>query len=697
MKAWRLIRSCDVELPLTTEVLQPSRRKCYNLSFTSVTNGGDYQQRCYNHQEGGVTTIIATTGDNLHAWHTGWTLTAMLSPRPSVRVATRDAHGNVLNQFTSQHHIDDAEPDRPWALYLADTGRRFRLLAFDFDAKTIDGAAAADLDAKTIAGFLTDVGLEHVLCKSGPSGGRHVWVALAESIEAESVATLARLLRHVCPTLDISPLTNAATGCVRPPGAPHRNGGHSEIISGDLQALTNPTGTASQVMKLIENIADLVNDEEPLGVMEPSVKLPVDHHGRFYIPGPRRPLPTKSAAALKIDAASGDASAVLWQIIIGAAAARWRYADMAALVATEPGLEHVRTYRNRNARHARSRHEAEQTLKRQWDKAVRFVATTKRQIGDDPTFDLRAGAISEIAHSLQTRANASAGRWSAAGGPTDRRVLNVLCLLALQAVSSTIEADIRRVAIIAGIGRETARTALKRLAKDGWIRQVQQSHGVRGAIWSIDPKKVIHTSIDTSRSQAVPRPLGAGTAERTILISKLTQQLTDGTHDLFTQKALGHLAGNCYSLLGSAPKTLSQLVAEGITEIHLQRALDKLISAGVIIQTSLGWKRHRTDCRTRAVKYFGVTGTLKARTKRYMLERQLWSWWQAEYEWMRAPKVLKKKTPVTVEQGSLFHLPGISHARGLHPRKLNGRLDWRAARRIIETDQENSPLVLQSA
>ena len=108
--------------------------------------------------------------------------------------------------------------------------------------------------------MLDQAGIEHVICESGPTGGRHVWTALAESVDAETVATLARLARHVCPSLDLSPLSNAATGCVRPPGAPHRAGGRSTVLSGVLVALTSPTGTAEQVRRLVEALAQLVDD-----------------------------------------------------------------------------------------------------------------------------------------------------------------------------------------------------------------------------------------------------------------------------------------------------------------------------------------------------------------------------------------------------------------------------------------------------
>ncbi|EWT03746.1 hypothetical protein N864_18625, partial [Intrasporangium chromatireducens Q5-1] len=355
---------------------------------------------------------------------------------------------------------------------------------------------------------------------------------------------------------------------------------------------------------------------------------------------PRRPLPRVSAAALDEAAASGDASAVLWRVLIGAAAARWRHADIAALADTAPGLEHVRTYRDRSTRRPRGRGEAASVLARQWDKAVKYVASADRQIGDDPTFDARADAIAARVRAVQTRADAAAGRWTRGGGPADRRVLDVLCVLALQAVSAAVEADTRRLALLAGIGRETARTALLRLAEDGWITQTRPADGPHGAHWTIDPHGLIHTPPTDSRSQAVPRPAGAGAAERTSLLATLTARITDAAHDLFSlSPGLGHLAGNTYSRTSTDPQQLDDVArCIGASPAQARWLLDRLTEAGVLIHDRRGWRRPAHDRRTAAARSLGIDGRLAERAERYRIERELWAWWQAEEAWMNAPK-----------------------------------------------------------
>ncbi|MGO1200053.1 MAG: hypothetical protein ACTMKY_09185 [Dermabacteraceae bacterium] len=434
-----------------------------------------------------------------------WLLTQTISPRPTVRVASVDAYGETLNQYASTQRVGPTPPETPWAMYLTGTDQRFRLLCFDHDAKTAGAAAAAARDAETTAGILARAGLEPVVCASGSGGGRHVWAALAEPVDAETVATLARLTKHLCPTLDLSPMTNPAAGCVRPPGAPHRAGGVSEVITGSVGALTAPTGTAAQVRAAAEHVAQLVEAAEPAHVPTARRPLPVDKHQHRYLAGPRRPLPRASAAALEEDAAMGDASAVLWRILIGAAASRWRYEDVAALV-DRPGMAHVRTERSRGTRVPRTPAQAAERLAHHWNRAVQWVAANpRRESEEDPTFDERAGAIAARVRTIQQRADASAGRWTTPAGPTDRRVLDALCVLALQGLSASVEADIRRLGLLAGIGRETARTGLLRLAAEGWIAQHSPAEGTHAARWTIGPSAAIHSTPAEGRSQVDTR------------------------------------------------------------------------------------------------------------------------------------------------------------------------------------------------
>lgn len=612
-----------------------------------------------------------------------------------MRVAAVDAYGAVLNEYRpgGDRRVDDDAPQRPWAVYLAGTDHRYRLLAFDLDAKTPDAAPAAERDSLTIAAILADAGLAAVICESGPTGGRHVWTALSESVDAETIATLARLMRHLCPTLDLAPLTNPATGCVRPPGAPHRAGGASRVLSGDAAALAAPRGTVQHVHAIVERLAASITPES-VAASDATNEIPTDAHQRLYLPGPRRELPPASAAALDENAAHGDASSTLWRVLIGAAAARWRHADVAALVDQHAGLEHLRSRREGAARAPRSSAAAAAILRRQWDKAVRYVAGSDRRRGSDPTFDARASDVAAHVRALQERADAAAGRWSRGGGPADRRVLDALSVLALQAVSTVLEADIRRLALHTGLGRETARTSLHRLAADGWIARDSCADGPHGARWNIDPHYVLHRNPGVTRSQADPRPgtlPAAGSALRRLLLDELTARAAASRHDVFTYgRSLGLHAGNIYARLTSAPTPLARLAARLADDASTLLAPLQLLSRyGLTRENTLGWLATELERRDVAAATLVVTGRLDARRARYRLERELWAWWQAEQTWMTSRRTQKRSRHHPTQFALLPDAQLNRH--GGHPRRPDGRADYRVARTYVRVANGEIP------
>lgn len=224
-------------------------------------------------------------------------------------------------------------------VYLADSAGLFRLIVFDLDAVKGDPKGMP----RRCAGGSSVSGCRMWWPASGPSGGRHVWVALAEAVDAGTVETLARLARARFTELGPGTAGEPKTGCVRPPGAPHRHGGTSTVLVGDLSMLTAPTVNAADVARLVDQLAAGHRPDRSRSV-ELSTALPADADGRLYLPGLRGELPTASTAALAHDAAGTDASAVLWRVLIGAAATRWRCADLSPLVDRAPGLEHLRSH-----------------------------------------------------------------------------------------------------------------------------------------------------------------------------------------------------------------------------------------------------------------------------------------------------------------------------------------------------------------
>lgn len=533
-----------------------------------------------------------------------------------------DADGRPLNAYPLVHPVAGAQPGTPWAVHLADTQGRFRLLCADLDAKPSADAAAAD--AVRLAGVLADLGIPHLMCASGPTGGRHVWLGLRESVDAEVVSALAYLLKAWLPTLDVAPLVNPASGCVRPPGSPHRLGGVSQVIAGSVHALTEATVTLVEVHALMSRIAEQVHHALP-SEAPPQHRPVAEENGMPFLPGAKRQLSVRCRAQLDAPP-TGDLSAVLWRVLCGAAAARWRFADIMA-IADAPGLEHARTLRagaTRIPRPARGPASPMAVLRRQWTRAVQTVsnlAPGQPQEHTDGSFNLRAEVVAAIVRTVQRRADATPGRWGRSrSGLAQRRILDALCLFHLQGVrADEVEADIRRLALTCGLDRETARRSLLALAADGWIGRTRDATGRRGARWTIDPGGVVHTRVSGVLSQADPRPSGTGPSLRIVLSNELADRLHGSAHDAFaTTEGLGLEAGSLYGRLADRLDTMQCSQLLGWSMVKTTRVLDRLGSAGLIEWRGYCWTRAIGEL-DRVAAHLGTEGVGRRRAVLYSL------------------------------------------------------------------------------
>lgn len=612
----------------------------------------------------------------------GWALTARISPRDVVRLAVADDAGRPQNQYPALAPIDGPAPQLPWAVPLTDEQRRFHLVAFDLDLGHGDGNVPRD--TALLTGWLDQLRIEHTIAQSGPSGGRHIWLSMTEPTPADLVGALADHAAALLPTLDVSPLKNSVWGSVRPPGAPHRFGGHSMIMTGPDEPL-RPAVTVEQLTRLVVAIAAAATAQrtQPTS-LAPAAPLPVDAEGHRYLPGQRRPLPAGSARALS--AVPVDASASAFTVLLGAVRARWHLADVVAVL-HEPGMEHIRTERDAAGRRQRDPRTRQRMLARQWNKAVLVVQRTTDVAPaavDDPTFSGRAAAVAERIAAVQARADAAPGRWHTRTGPSARRVLDALCLLTATAVTATVEADTRRLAVLTGLGRETVRIRLHQLAADGWIALTEMAAGRRGNVWtlspvSISPGQSSYPQVSLPmRSQGVPPP-GSISSHR-IWQDKLGRRLADQNHDIFTPAGLGHAAGQLYTHLTAATTSTEDLLTTTRNPPEqLQALLADLLAARLIARTVCGWRRVPRDARTAAARRLRCDGVLVQRRRIYEQERILWAWWCDEVEWMRLSRTdpAKRRRTARVATGQLT-IDGAT-IRGRYPRRGDGRADHRAA------------------
>ena len=490
-------------------------------SYTAATSGN---AAAHDAHVAGVAAVVGVSqGD-------AWGFTRLISPRRLVRVRGFDSKASRW-AFKAGHPCTDDAPGVPWAIHLAGDDLLFAFLAFDFDAKAGDAAlqgqyaARADAAAHRLAEILTELGIEFSVCASGPGGGRHVLVALSEHLPVETVAHLARTARAVFGgargPLDITPMTNAKRGLIRPPGSPHPRGGRSEWIGGHpLTVLAAPSTTAAQVAALQARLEALVpaadssagdpvahrtaTDLDPAQRRVEPLAVAVGADGAPYLPGRRRPLPRRQLERAHTPlSATDDGSAVVFRLLCSAARCHWTLRQVIDELAPLPGMEHLRTVRVDGARVPRAADGGTQStaavLAADWRRAVDRIAT--RELPATPltpggevlhgsaeeAFAADAAAIADAIEHLENRAAVSCGRWDSRLGAIDREVLTVLLKLATGAMKLTVAASIRTVAIEAGCGRESARLALRRLEADAWIAQASDAVGTDAAEWELLP------------------------------------------------------------------------------------------------------------------------------------------------------------------------------------------------------------------
>ncbi|MEV8136256.1 hypothetical protein [Microbacterium aurantiacum] len=624
-----------------------------------------------------------------------WILTRALSPRDSVRVAVQSASGEALNEYPSEIPTTSPAPTVPWAMYLSADRQRYDFVVFDLDASQ----GNAPYDAGRLSLWLDELNIDHLMCESGPSGGRHVWIGLADSVDADTVRTVAVLAKQLLPSLDSSPLTNPVTGAVRPPGAPHRRGGASTPL-GPLSSLTRTSVPSEAMTTLSDFLVDLGAEISPATTAAAVRGMAVDDDGHPYIAGPRRELSPRVAAIVDAPPAA-DASLSLASVLAGCAHARWRYDDVLSLIHS-PAFEHVRTRRASGAtRVARTADARLRVLAHAWQRAVVYVATNPLNgAGDDVDYAQRAHAVVRAVERAQAKADAMPGLWAPRRGVSSRTtrgsfsvraVLDAVCLYMLRSARTVVEADVRRLSADTGYGRTTVHTALQLLTTprtdtdpdSAWLVRVEEAEGPHGARYRLS-KRFSTESHEDNRTQVLARP-AAGPPTLQALAHALETALAPLAHDTFAApRSLGRAAGIIYRHLSpDAVVSLSTIARRtALDPARLRALLERLHSHRLIVRSGEGWMRSAATQLDRASALLDVDGYLERRRSRYDEERARWAWWSAELQWMRK-RDKKRRGRRSAGSVALFQQndrPDFVR----YPRGPDGRGDHREAIRLVE-------------
>ena len=525
------------------------------------------------------------------------------SPRPTVRVDRDGDHSTYIDVPAGA-----VRPDRPHALHLADTQHRFHLLGFDFDDH--HGDHSPWLDSMALRASLELAGIPHLVCASGPGEGVHVWVRLAAPAQASAVRQLAQQLDTAFGSFDPSPVLNSKTGCLRAPGSPHRRGGFSEILSGDLDIL--PVRFA-HVARALAGLAPAGTAQTvAVGSPAPAGLQPIDvaADGSPRLRGQRRQLSAQfQALARKPVGAGDDASAIAWSIMLACAHARWTQADLerAALQERWPGLEHLQTVRTGDDRTPRPN--PQQHLAQQWARAVTTAAEVPAPSAGtcSDQWEAAAGRVA----AFQQECDAQPSRWGGCDGIVDRRVLDALCLRVAQAARMRVQMSVRDWALIAGLDKSTVAAHLKSLRREGWVVRVREAAGPWAAVWELKP--------GGGNLRSVQNP--------TEVIENLGKRLESARQDIWCARGFGPSAWAVWRAIQDGAQSVPALLAAtGLGRTAVKEKLASLTHARLVDGQSRRVYTGRQRLAQAAVM-LGVKGAHDDKKRQYTLHSAAYVWW----------------------------------------------------------------------
>ncbi|MFJ8896625.1 hypothetical protein ACIRCZ_18730 [Leifsonia sp. NPDC102414] len=579
-------------------------------------------------------------------WEAAWQLTRLISPRPEVHKAERDAYGEAINSYTLAHGVGPVVPMSPWLVHLADLEGRYWLVPFDFDVVPgdADGVEQAQDHADALSILLGQLSIAHVVCESSSKGGRHVWVGLAEPAPAGLIDELGRAAKAVLPALDRGMLSNPRRGGARPPLSPHRNGSFSRVLRGTVDSLVMPSTTVEDLRALVAALLERAPALDPADTVLAGERRPVAFIGR-------RHLSPKAEAALQVHRGGDDPSRTAWHALLILASNGFTFEEAAAAAATAPSLEHFRTRRagDRGERRPRTAAETRTRLEDAWEKVQKHVRVRRAAPSAEPKDWATLHRQVAIAEDLLDGFRINPGRWGGHyGAPTRRTVLTGLAYLTLRTGKNAVAAATRTLAELCNIDHSTAARALLALEDDGLVQRIQDAKGLNAATWSLTPTRDFSTTPDLGATQPLnitPRPPSDLAeprllyARRAALLEELEGFLSGVQHDVFSYRGLGHQAGQLWALMRAGAIWTVDGVARTfqMTHEHATKLLSRLRRVKLIRFTSEGWTSGRRDLRRSAAGRLGVVGVLEERMAGHEVDRELWRWWRSEYERMTSP------------------------------------------------------------
>lgn len=509
-----------------------------------------------------------------------------------------------------------------------------RTLCLDLDVAGDDAAATA-AEAADLERWLLECGAR-VVTDVGPSGGRHVYVPLADRLPLPAARELVEALALLFPSLDPSPHRSVRSGCIRTPGALHKGWGHQQLtmsLSAAYDVLQRPNGAdvvEAMRVRLRPQVAALrARATPPSGRLELAGGVDVDDQAPAEPAGragevrgavlriaregiydvARYPTPSEARAA----------------VMAAAARAGWRLVDVVARIEDGrwPGLAALYAHHSPGSQRHR--------ITRDWSAAAALVARTQKT---NPQARAHVDPENNIVRRSNTSAPESHGgahpprtdtpaedehgfirTWRAALRTTEqhrfpgrsgyavRFVLRALGGFAHSTGSRYVAVGTRSLAIAAGMEHSTVSLALKAAAAAGWCDRLEAAHGEHADLYAL----------------TIPTDLADRAAELRWDAGKL--------HALRPAfRALGHVAALTFEALeaGRARSVLEAARTTGISRSAVHEAVDALAAWGLVSRDDAGDLVAHPDKLLAAAEHLGALDVVAAQIRTYARHRIAW-------------------------------------------------------------------------
>ncbi len=417
-----------------------------------------------------------------------WSHTAaVIAGKPAMRLAQPRGTG-VAYPAGSQGPLTSELPSRPAAVMLYDETVQLHTLVLDFDAKKGYGRQLVAEEALDALQVLQGCGFA-AWADYAPTGGWHVYARLHSPIPHASIVPLAKALRRRWASLDISPLVNRSSGCIRPTGSRHASGGYQSMYEHDKDSFAQllERGTHAGAWATLLELFPAPAAEDP--TIELTDATVIDLRGRS-LPPRWEQIATNGGHDYDSDseariAIAGAAARAGWshQDYLRAVNTRWSWLRLA--FEKKHSAEQVGRWAVYEFKKAQGNAESWKTVHQMDTSHV----TTRGAARDT---DLDSSVNTQIRRWL-TWATAEGRR--ATGGvytPAQQAVVRAVGAMALTLNTTWINVGVRSLALATGLSHSGVAQILHQLEDDQLIWRTRRAQGIEADRWALNLEHTRH-------------------------------------------------------------------------------------------------------------------------------------------------------------------------------------------------------------